>query len=1006
MVDQNKSIFLSKDARVNFAKLFLKDLTLNYSRYYHFMGKKLKNNGENITADLYSLDTEINDRKNTILLKKLTSENSSLVIPKIMWNKGTIYEEYDNINTGTFLGVNIINSGAGYLLAPQVYIGSNGSKEYSISSVYNYGDLVCLKNQNGTFYFLVMSLNLDNKPIGVLKDYNPILTKFGCGSDINDGQVVFRPVNVNDAGGEGARCIATIDQSGKVNNIRTVEVGYNYVDKPSVIIVPPYGSDNPISAIGESIIKAPMLFSNYCLTTNNNVYKCISNNNYSKSEYVPNYTGSEIFTTKDGYQWKFMYTIKDSDLMKFTNKNFIPCPIDNLNYTSNGQLEQFKIINSGYGYHYGMINIINGNGYLKSNPYYINLSTNTFESLEDNLFTIQISEPHENYLEWISGTQINTINNIVRYENCYYKILNAGKFGTNPPQHRFGTAYNGSIELEYYGTNIMASKIITNGQVSDIAFSQNIKKIQMDVIGSGYTYPPEVTLKNNIVYYINSIKSNGLITCKTPSFLISTKVLIPTTKSGINAGEYSILKKDDSFYLCAVNGSPLTFTEKNNINVEMHMVGYKPTFKSYISNGYLTYIGVEDEGYGFINPIELNIGIQYELQKSITVGQQVVYKNNLYTALNSGIITKDLIAKNDIFEASDGDNPLKFAFAGTAAKATMQLKNGSFYRIIPKIQLFDKNDKELSNTYYKFNTSYVHSNAIILPIFKSGELISFKIIDSGVGYTYCTIEVSGDGIGARVEIQNLENNNITNNQAFSVRGEISNIKVVNGGKNYTNPKIKVVGDGEDCQAQIKELGSNGEILSVQIISRGRNYHWIEFEIIDETGSGAILRGVLSPFNGHGFDPSFEFNAHHVMIYSNINETQYQNFPIDDSYRQFGIIQNPLTIDKQSLNGNIYTPLWDLKLSDTSFLNVGDVLKNGLQTLEIVSIKNNNVLVNNNYMKLNKNDIFTINNIKLNILEVTPPIVDIFSGTLMFVDNTRQFQKSENEDIIVRTIIEF
>lgn len=1001
-----ESIFLSKDARVNFAKLFLKDLTLNYSRYYHFMGKKLKNNGENIDIDLYSLDTEINDRKNTILLKKLTSENSSLVIPKIMWNKGTIYEEYDNINTGTFLGVNITNSGAGYLLAPQVYIGSNGSKEYNLSSAYNYGDLVYVTNQNGTFYFLVMSLNIDNKPIGQLKDYNPILTKFGCGKDIHDGQVVFRPVDVNDAGGEGAHCIATIDKTGKVNNIRTVEVGYNYIDKPSVIIVPPYGSDNPISATGESIIKSPMLYSNYCLTTNNNVYKCISNNNYSKSEYVPNYTGSEIFTTKDGYQWKFMYTIKDSDLMKFTNKNFIPCPINNLNYTSNGKLEQFKIINSGYGYHYGLINIISGNGYLKSNPYYINLSTNTFETLEENLFTIQIEEPHENYIEWQSGVQITTINNIVKYENYYYKILNAGKFGTNPPKHRFGTAYNGTIELEFYGTNICASKITTNGQVTDIAFSQNVKNIQMNVIGSGYVQPPEITLKENIIYYINSIKSDGMITCKSPSFLSSTNVVIPKTKSGISAGNYTIVKKEEFYYLCNMNGEPLSFTAKNNINVEMHMVDYKPTFKSYICNGYLTYIQVEDEGYGFINPIDLIVGQQFELQKEIRVGEQIVYKNNLYTALNTGVITKEFVEKDDYFEASDGEHPLKFAYAGVAAQATMFLKNGSFYRVVPQISLFDKNDKLLPNTYYKFNVSYVLSNAIILPIFKNGELVSFNIIDGGVGYTYCVIEVAGDGIGAKVEIQNLENNNITNNQAFAVRGEISNIKVVNGGKNYTNPKIKVLGDGEDCQAQIKELGNNGEILSVQLVARGRNYHWIEFEITDATGSGAILRGVLSPFNGHGFDPSFEFNAHHVMIYSNINETQYQNFPIEDAYRQFGIIQNPLTIDNQSLNGTVYTPLWDLKLSDASFLKVGDILKSGLQTLEIVSIKNNNVLVNNNYMKLNKNDIFIINNIKLNILEVTPPIVDIFSGTLMFVDNSRQFQKSENEDIIVRTIIEF
>lgn len=1005
MNSKQTEIFLLKDAKVNFAKLFLQDTMYNFSHYYHFMGKQLKNKGKNIDRDLYSLDTEIQDRKNIVLMKKLTSENTSLVIPKILWAQGTIYEEYDNINSGTFLGVNIVNSGAGYLLPPQVYIGSGGSKEYSINSTYQYGDLVCLENKFGKFYFLVMSFNVDNKPIGILTDYNPILTKYGCGKDINDGQITFRPVDVDDAGGYGARCITNIE-NGKVTNIKTTSVGYEYKSKPSVIIVPPYGTDNPLSAVGESIIKAPPMYSNYVLTTNNNVYKCISNNNYSKSEFVPNYTGSEIFTTNDGYQWKYMYTIKDSDLMKFTNKDFIPCPTDKVNVTSNGQLEKFKIVNGGYGYHYGNIVITNGNGYLKRNPYYINLSTNVFETLESNLFTIKISEPHSNYLTWSSGGQVSNINSIVKFENYYYKILNSGKFGINPPSHRYGTAYNGSIELEYYGTSIEASKITKENEVIDIKFSQNVKGVNIDVIGQGYNSIPDVTLKNDIVYYINSIETNGRITCLQPSFLSSTNVTIPVTKEGIKKGKYSIIQKDNSFYLCSSSGQPLTFEEKTDIKVDMIMTDYKPTFKTYIIDGYLTYIDVMDEGYGMIDPIELVIGEQWAIGKEVTVGDQIVYKSYLYTALNTGVISKELVEKDDQFEASDGEHPLMFKLAGKACEASMSLKNGSFYRVVPEVKLFDRNEKELPQTYYNFITSYVRSKAIILPLFKNGELVNFKIVDSGVGYTYCTMDVDGDGSGAKVEVQNIDNGEITNNQIFSIRGEISNIKVVDGGKNYTNPKITVIGDGEDCTAQVKEIGENGEIVSIQILTRGRNYHWIDFEIHDTTGNGAILRGVLSPLNGHGYDPSLEFNAHHVMIYSNINETQYQNFVIDDAYRQFGIIQNPLTIDKQSLNSALCTPLWDLKLSDTSFLKVGDILTNGMQTLEIVSIKNNNVLVNNNFMRLNKNDMFTINNIKLSILEVTPPLVDIFSGTIMFVDNTRQFQKTENEDIIVRTILEF
>lgn len=63
----------------------------------------------------------------------------------------------------------------------------------------------------------------------------------------------------------------------------------------------------------------------YVLTSAYNVYKCISNNYGSNSTVEPTSVNpASVTTTSDGYIWKYMYTISDSDQIKFTTDNFIP----------------------------------------------------------------------------------------------------------------------------------------------------------------------------------------------------------------------------------------------------------------------------------------------------------------------------------------------------------------------------------------------------------------------------------------------------------------------------------------------------------------------------------------------------------------------------------------------------------------------------------------------------------------------------------------------------------
>ena len=67
----------------------------------------------------------------------------------------------------------------------------------------------------------------------------------------------------------------------------------------------------------------------YVLTVDNNVYKCISNNYGAVSTDKPTGKLTSIFITADGYRWKYLYSLTDTDLLKFLTVEYMPVNIDN-----------------------------------------------------------------------------------------------------------------------------------------------------------------------------------------------------------------------------------------------------------------------------------------------------------------------------------------------------------------------------------------------------------------------------------------------------------------------------------------------------------------------------------------------------------------------------------------------------------------------------------------------------------------------------------------------------
>ena len=122
--------------------------------------------------------------------------------------------------------------------------------------------------------------------------------------------------------------------------------------------------DDSISGITDQNLK-PM----YVITSDNNVYKCLSNNSNSAGqspnstvEPTGDYTTSNgVIATADGYIWKYMYQVRSGN--KFLNSTHIPVPTRNVNSTEtdtifnldstgvvDGELTTIVVTNGGSGY--------------------------------------------------------------------------------------------------------------------------------------------------------------------------------------------------------------------------------------------------------------------------------------------------------------------------------------------------------------------------------------------------------------------------------------------------------------------------------------------------------------------------------------------------------------------------------------------------------------------------------------------------------------------------------
>ena len=129
---------------------------------------------------------------------------------------------------------------------------------------------------------------------------------------------------------------------------------------------------------------------------------------------------------------------------------------------------------------------------------------------------------------------------------------------------------------------------------------------------------------------------------------------------------------------------------------------------------------------------------------------------------------------------------------------------------------------------------------------------------------------------------------------------MSKISLPNDQTEYQiGPSVRIIGDGSNAigiATVNASANSNYDIIGIDTINPGTGYTQANVIIYANTnyGSNATARAIISPVNGHGYDPVTELGGRYVGIDAKFDTVANENyeFPGYGTYRKVGILQNP------------------------------------------------------------------------------------------------------------------
>jgi len=788
----------------------------------------------------------------------------------------------------------------------------------------------------------------------------------------------------------------------------------------------------------------------YVLTTDYNVYKCIDNANNTPSTYMPTSTAPEIFSTADGYKWKFMYTIPVSLRNRFLSSGYMPVSTAlKAQFYSTGEISVISIENGGTGYNPATTTaVLTGDGYKQLNPYL--LSDLTLTNAGDNYasISVSISAPFSNYVNWSSQLDV-SLGSYVKYTNPattkdnFYYVVSGTKLGTSGPIHTTGTITNGACQLRYAGTTATISASLTSGAISSVTLIDG---------GYGYQDTPTITVSDPITpdanWTASTILSLGDIIYYSGRYYEvtiagTTSTSGPTHTSGaaMNGSaelEYQarkavitpvIVKTEaevsltispgiDSVYSVLLSSLGTKYVEIPDVTIDAPGTGSTATAVAVISGGKVITVSMTSAGNGYTAAPLVTIDAPYWTFNGATSVNDVA---ETITYTGHRLVTGDEVVYNNGGGTSIG------GLTSTYTYYVIKVNNDTIQLATSLVNANAGTNINLTDGVGSNHTLTLTSGAATATavLGTGGEIVGYSIDDAGTGYTNCNIEIvdsSGSGSGA-VLVADFSIGNIDTLQAnvelLAVPGSVEVIKVVDGGTGYGAATINILGDGSGAEAVA--TCSGGKVTKIEITNAGTGYTWTDVQITGNTGAtGATARAIMSPLGGHGSNAIDELNANSIVFYTSISRDKNQGIEINNDYRKVGLVRN---FKKFGSNNRftddigsgcvLITGTFDPALIQYDML----LLKDGYKKFRVVDFTDTQILLsvfNNFTINIGDslttdptnlgNQVATVAASNITVTSVSERTIDQFSGDFLMFSVREPYSPTAEQIITVRTTL--
>ena len=164
-----------------------------------------------------------------------------------------------------------------------------------------------------------------------------------------------------------------------------------------------------------------------------------------------------------------------------------------------------------------------------------------------------------------------------------------------------------------------------------------------------------------------------------------------------------------------------------------------------------------------------------------------------------------------------------------------------------------------------------------------------------------------------VAVRDNGDSDVSNNQ-------IKKVYIENQGTGYSNgtgQEVSILGDGTGGKVVVDVV--NGKITNAVVSAGGKGYTYgmVDLGAIGNTSAStkASLIPIIPPSKGHGHDIYKELGSDRVLVFARFDTSTTNDFPVNTSFSQIGILKNPTSIGSTSLFSDpTFSSVSALKLS--------------------------------------------------------------------------------------------